>query len=197
VESVQGPLIRDSDTNLVERSQAGDLRSFEQLVERYRDVVFRVVARVTGDDEADDVTQDVFLRAYHRLDRFRGEGPFRAWLLQIAHNAALSHAGRRRVGAVPLEVLEDDPPIGGRKTLADEVEGRERRRRLDTKVKGLSPHHRAVLVLRDIEGFSYDEIAQVTDTPVGSVKARLHRARGELIDVLRHNTYDWELPGER
>ena len=54
-----------------------------------------------------------------------------------------------------------------------------------------------MLVLRDIEGFSYDEIAQVTDTPIGSVKARLHRARGELIDVLRHNTYDWDLPRER
>jgi RNA polymerase sigma-70 factor (ECF subfamily) len=185
--------MRDSDTVLVERSQAGDLRSFEQLVERYRDVVYRVVARVTGDDDADDVTQDVFLRAYHRLDRFRGEGPFRAWLLQIAHNAALTHAGRRRVGAVPLDVLEDEPAAAPG-TPADQVEARERRRRLDMKVKGLSPHHRAVLVLRDIEGFTYDEIAQVTETPIGSVKARLHRARGELIDVLRHNTYDWELP---
>ena len=74
------------------------------------------------------------------------------------------------------------------------MESRERRRRLDIKVKALSPQHRTVLVLRDVEGFSYDEIAQVTETPLGSVKARLHRARGELIDVLRHNTYDWELP---
>lgn len=197
MEPVQGSLTRDSDTLLVERSQGGDLRSFEQLVERYRDVVYRVVARVTGDDDADDVTQDVFLRAYHRLDRFRAEGPFRAWLLQIAHNAALSHAGRRKFGAVPLDVLEDEPPAEARGTPADEVESRERRRRLDTKVKALSPRHRAVLVLRDIEGFSYEEIAQVTEAPVGSVKARLHRARGELIDALRHNTYDWELPGER
>ena len=58
----------------------------------------------------------------------------------------------------------------------------------------LSPAHRVVLVLRDIEGFSYEEIAMVTETPLGSVKGRLHRARGELIDILRHNTYDWELP---
>jgi RNA polymerase sigma-70 factor (ECF subfamily) len=186
--------MRDSDPVLVERSQAGDLRSFEQLVERYRDVVYRVVARVTGEIDADDVTQDVFLRAYHRLDRFRGDGPFRAWLLQIAHNAALSQAGRRQVGAIPLDVLEDDPPAHAPGTPAEQVEARERRRRLDTKVKGLSPQHRAVLVLRDIEGFSYGEIAQVTETPIGSVKARLHRARGELIEVLRHNTYDWDLP---
>ena len=189
--------MRDSDSPLVRRSQAGDLRAFEALVERYRDVVFRVVARITGDVDAEDVTQDVFLRAYHRLDRFRADGPFRAWLLQIAHNAAVSHAARRRVGAVPLEALEDEPPVEPHGTPADEVEARERRKRLDLKVKGLSPQHRAVLVLRDIEGFSYAEIAQVTDAPVGSVKARLHRARGELIDVLRHNTYDWDLPGER
>ncbi len=197
VESVSGTLMHDSDTVLVARSRSGDLRAFEALVERYRDVVFRVVARVTGDVEAEDVTQDVFLRAYHRLDRFRGDGPFRSWLLQIAHNAALTHAARPKVGAVPLHVLEDDPPAAPHGTPAAQVEARERRRRLDTKVKGLSPQHRAVLVLRDIEGFSYAEIAQVTDAPVGSVKARLHRARGELIDVLRHNTYDWELPGER
>jgi RNA polymerase sigma-70 factor (ECF subfamily) len=61
-------------------------------------------------------------------------------------------------------------------------------------VRSLSPAHRAVLVLRDIEGLTYEEIAEVTETPLGSVKGRLHRARGELIDILRRNTYDWELP---
>ena len=76
----------------------------------------------------------------------------------------------------------------------NELETRERRERLENKVRLLSPAHRVVLVLRDIEGFSYEEIAVVTETPLGSVKGRLHRARGELIDILRHNTYDWELP---
>ena len=70
----------------------------------------------------------------------------------------------------------------------------ERLRRLDVKLKALSPPHRTVLVLRDIEGLSYEEIATVADMPLGSVKARLHRARAEFIDTLRHNTYDWELP---
>ena len=150
-----------------------------------------------GDDEAEDVTQDVFLRAYHRLDRFRGEGLFRSWLLQIAHNAAVTHAGRRQVRRAPARRARGPAPAEPAGTPADQVEARERRHRLDIKVKALSSQHRAVLVLRDIEGFSYDEIAQVTDTPIGSVKARLHRARGELIDVLRHNTYDWDLPRER
>ena len=118
-------------------------------------------------------------------------------MLQIAHNTAVSTAGRQPVGAISLSELEDEPAAAPAGTPADQVEGRERRRRLDIKVKGLSPQHRAVLVLRDIEGLSYDEIANITDTPVGSVKARLHRARGQLIDLLRRNTYDWELPSGR
>ena len=192
------PLAQDSDVQLVTRARRGDIGAFERLVERHRDTVYRVAARVTGEDEADDVTQETFLRAFHRLDRYRGDGEFRAWLLQIAHNTAVSAAGRQPAPAVPLSELEDEMPAqAAAGTPADQVEGRERRRRLDVKVKGLSPQHRAVLVLRDIEGLTYDEIAQVTAAPVGSVKARLHRARGELIDLLRRNTYDWELPRER
>lgn len=75
------------------------------------------------------------------------------------------------------------------------LEERERRDRLQRKLDLLRPAHRAVLVLRDVEGLSYDEIAEITQSPLGSVKGRLHRARGELIDLLRANTYDWELPG--
>ena len=190
-------LAPDSDDELVALAVAGDIRAFERLVERHRDTVYRVAARVTGDDDADDVTQDTFLRAYHRLDRYRGNGAVRAWVLQIAHNTAVSTAGRQPVGAISLSELEDEPAAAPAGTPADQVEGRERRRRLDIKVKGLSPQHRAVLVLRDIEGLSYDEIDNITDTPVGSVKARLHRARGQLIDLLRRNTYDWELPSGR
>ena len=186
-----------SDDHLVSVALSGDLRAFELLVERYRDLVHRVAARITGEDEADDVSQDTFLRAYHRLSHYRGEGAFRAWLLQIAYNTAISAARRRQPGAVPLTELDEEGPPTVPATPADHAEARERRRRLDVKVKGLSPRHRTVLVLRDIEGLSYNEISQVTEAPIGSVKARLHRARSELIELLRNNTYDWELPSER
>ncbi len=165
------------------------MHAFEELVERHRDVVVRVAARTVGEDEAEDVAQDAFLRAFHRLDQFRDEAAFRTWLLQITHNTALSAAGSR----VPVEPL-DGEPAGAPRTPADQLESRERARRLDVKLKGLSPAHRIVLVLRDVEGLSYEEIADVTETPLGSVKARLHRARGELIELLRANTYDWDLP---
>jgi RNA polymerase sigma-70 factor, ECF subfamily len=174
----------DPDRELVDRAVAGDLTAFETLVERHRDVGYRV-----------EVSQDVFLRAFHRLRGFRGDAPFRAWLLRITHNVALNQAARRR--PEPVEAL--DPVVEARdsereRTPADVLEGHERRQRLEAKVRLLAPPHRTVLVLRDIEGLTYEEIAAVTETPLGSVKGRLHRARGEMIDLLRRNTYDWELP---
>jgi RNA polymerase sigma-70 factor, ECF subfamily len=187
----------DPDQPLVRAALAGDLRAFERLVERHRDVVFRVIARLLDDDaEAEDLTQDTFLRAFHRLERYRGDAPFRSWLLRIAHNTAVTYVTQSgRVAAHPMDVAgEEAAGAVEAGSPAEQLERRERRQRLDKKLKGLGRAHRTVLVLRDIEGLSYEEIARITDSPVGSVKGRLHRARSEFIDVLRHNTYDWELP---
>jgi RNA polymerase sigma-70 factor, ECF subfamily len=182
----------DPDSELVRRAQIGELAAFEQLVERHRDVVFRVAARIVGPHEAEDVSQDAFLRAFHRLDRFRGEGTFRSWLLQIANNAALTAVARRR--PEPVEEIEELERGEAERSPASRLEGSERRARLESKIRLLRPEHRAVLVLRDVEGLSYEEVGRVTEMPIGSVKGRLHRARDELIDLLRRNTYDWELP---
>ena len=185
----------DADRELVDRTLAGELAAFETLVERHRDVVFRVAARIVGRAEAEDVSQDAFLRAFHRLSAFRGDASFRVWLLRITRNAALDERAQRRAEPVDsLEPLLESSSVEGERVPAEQLETRERRERLENKVRLLSPAHRVVLVLRDIEGFSYEEIAMVTETPLGSVKGRLHRARGELIDILRQNTYDWELP---
>jgi RNA polymerase sigma-70 factor (ECF subfamily) len=185
----------DPDTVLVDRSRAGDLDAFAALVERHQDVVRRVAARVVGRDDADDVSQDAFLRAFHRLGRFRAEGAFRSWLLQITYNTALTSLERRRPAAPDADDGRQAPAETDRQRMpAEQLEDAERRARLELKLRSLRPAHRAVLVLRDVEGLSYDEIAAVTATPLGSVKGRLHRARRELIDMLRRNTYDWELP---
>lgn len=185
----------DADLLLVNRTRGGDLHAFEDLVERHRDVVFRVAARIVGSRDAEDVSQDAFLRAFHRLGSFRGEGSFRAWLLQITHHAAVNALARRREVA-DTEAVEAAEELDSSATRlpAERLEERERRERLELKLIGLRPAHRAVLVLRDLEGLSYDEIAGITDVPLGTVKGRLHRARGELIELLRANTYDWELP---
>ena len=188
----------ESDEAIAARVAAGEFDAFEQLVERHRDVVVRVAARIVGEDDAADVAQDTFLRAFHRIEQFRGDSPFRSWLLRIAHNTALNAVVRKRPEPVSdeertaREPARDAPTTP--RTPAEQLEVSERRNRLAQKLREIQPAHRAVLVLRDLEGLSYEEIARITESPLGSVKGRLHRARRELIELLRHNTYDWELP---
>jgi RNA polymerase sigma-70 factor (ECF subfamily) len=184
-----------ADEELVARAKRGDLRSFEQLVERHRDVVYRVAARIVGPDEASDVSQDAFLRAFNSLDRFAGTGSFKSWLLQITHNAAISNVTRRRPEPVEdIAAATDEPTTSESQMPAVALEQHDRIERMEAKIRLLRLEHRSVLVLRDVEGLSYEEIGVATETPIGSVKGRLHRARAELIDLLRRNTYDWELP---
>jgi RNA polymerase sigma-70 factor, ECF subfamily len=185
----------DPDATLIERTLEGDLTAFEALVERHRAIVFRVAARIVGPDDADDVSQDTFLRAFHRLGQYRGTASFRTWLLQITQNTALNALdwARRR----PTAPAEDAPEAADsdlHRQPASELERRERQQRLELKLGALRPEYRSLLVLRDLEGLSYGEIASVLEMPLGSVKGRLHRARDELIGLLRNNTYDWELP---
>lgn len=183
------------DDELVTLALEGQMSAFEELVRRHRAMVFAVAARLVGPDEADDVTQDTFLRAFHRLGQYRGESSFRTWLLRIAHNSAITEITRRRPEPVgSSDEVDTDAGTELSHGPAEQLERSERRDRLATKIGQLRHEHRAVLVLRDLEGLSYQEIADVTQTPIGSVKGRLHRARDELIEILRHNTYDWEIP---
>lgn len=186
----------DSENDLIERARRGDLRAFETLVERYRDVVFRVAARIVGDEDADDVSQDAFLRAFHRLSSLRGDAAFRAWLLRITQHAALTTLQRRgRHPVDPDAIVEEIPQaVPMEREPAERLQASERRERLTLKLGSLHPTYRSLVVLRDLEGLSYEEIAEVLDMPLGTVKGRLHRARRELIELLRANTYDWELP---
>lgn len=187
-------VIAHTDQQLIERTLDGDIRAFEALVSRHRDVVFRVASRIVGPDHADDVCQDAFLRVFHRLSRFRGDSSFRTWLLQITQNAALNDLAHRRrrptADGHPPEAVDPDAS----RQPASELERRERQARLEGKLRLLRDEYRSLLVLRDLEGLSYGEIAEILQMPLGSVKGRLHRARGELIGLMRNNTYDWELP---
>jgi RNA polymerase sigma-70 factor, ECF subfamily len=185
----------ESDERLIKRTLDGDLPAFEELVERHRGIVFRTAARIVGPDDAEDVSQDAFLRAFHRLDQYRAQASFRTWLLQIVQNAALNTLARAR--RRPAEPVADAPETADRDPVrqpAAQLEHREQRERLERKLSAVRQEYRSLLVLRDLEGLSYAEVADVLDIPLGSVKGRLHRARGELIELLRNNTYDWELP---
>jgi RNA polymerase sigma-70 factor (ECF subfamily) len=193
VTSATGGRAAPSDELLVMRAASGDLRAFEALVRRHRTAVLRAARRLVGPDDAEDVAQDAFLRAFHRLDRLRRVGSFRAWLMRIVQHAAVDALERRR-RVDDREHREEVPDVGHDRSPARLLEEDEQRTRLAQKVELLRPEHRLVLVLRDVEGWSYDEIAVATGMPLGSVKGRLHRARAEFIEVLRRNAYDWELP---
>jgi RNA polymerase sigma-70 factor, ECF subfamily len=186
-------LSEHDDAELVRLTTRGELTAFEQLVDRHTPVVVRVAARIVGSEDAEDVSQDAFLRAFHRLEHYRGDAPFRSWLLRITHNAALDHLGRHHPEPVDPYSFDASEPSSSRPP-AERLELRERIERLERKLNGLSHPHRVVLVLRDAEGLSYEEIADITDTPLGTVKGRLHRARREFVEMLRANSYDWELP---
>ncbi len=185
----------ESDEGLIERTRQGELAAFDVLVHRHRNVVYRTAARIVGPSEAEDVTQDAFLRAYHRLDQYRGRAAFRTWLLQITHNAALNTLARARRRPAEADSASDHVPDRDPvRQPVTRLERRERQQRLELKLGRLRPEYRSLLVLRDLEGLSYTEIADVLEMPLGTVKGRLHRARDELIELLRNNTYDWELP---
>lgn len=187
---------RDTDTDAVARVKAGDVDAFEVLVVRHRDLAVRIAAGIVGRDEAEDVVQDAFLRALHRIELFRGDAPFKVWMMRIVHNTAINTLEKRR--PTPVETVEEHEAGPDAEALSpiSMVERSEARQLLAGKITQLRPEHRAVLVLRDIEGLSYSDIAEVVKVPVGTVKGRLHRARAELVDLLRHNSYDWELPAD-
>lgn len=191
-----GPPGHAEDAVLVARVRKGDLGAFEVLVVRYRDLAVRIAAGIVGRDEAEDAAQDAFLRALHRIESFRGDAPFRVWLMRIVTNTALNARARRR--PVPVENQEETTasPEGEALSPASMLERSEARDRLAAKITTLRPEHQTVLVLRDLEGLSYGDIAVIAEVPVGTVKGRLHRARAEMAHLLRTNTYDWDLPDD-
>ena len=169
------------DRNLVAGVLAGDAEAERALYERHVDRIFRLAYRMAGDaTQAEDLTQDAFIRAFDRLADYRGDAPFGAWLHRVAVSVILS-ALRRRKRVQTVESLRDDlEPLGAAAAPADP----DLKRRLATAVDGLDDPHRMVFVMHDMEGFTHQEIAAAMDTPVGTAKARLSRARAKLRDAL-------------
>jgi RNA polymerase sigma-70 factor (ECF subfamily) len=180
---------RGADLKLVERTQRGDKAAFDLLVRKYQHRVAKLVSRFVRDRaEVDDVTQEAFIKAYRAIGGFRGESAFYTWLYRIAVNTAknyLESQGRRPLGAdIELdsaELLEGggrlrDLASPERHALTDEIAETVR-----GVMERLPDDLRTAITLREIEGLSYEEIAQVMDCPIGTVRSRIFRAR-EAID---------------
>ncbi|MCA1633735.1 MAG: sigma-70 family RNA polymerase sigma factor [Acidobacteria bacterium] len=174
-----------ADSELVTRALAGREESFEELVRRYQRPIVAYVYRMIGDyDLALDQTQEVFIRIYNSLERYRPEFKFSTWIYRIAHNAAIDHL--RRSDSSRTEDLEvageggqtfQKPLASNAPTPEQESERGERRAEIEEVIRHLPPAYRELIVLRHAHDFSYDEIAEVTGLPLGTVKNRIFRAR--------------------
>lgn len=177
------------DAALIERCRAGDIAAFEPLVEKYRQRVWRLAYNVLRDrEEAWDVAQEAFVRAWQALPNFRGQSAFYTWLFRIVMNAASDRARARAARGrafgterIPEEdwdrVLVEQPHDAQPDAAAADAE---RRTQIERALAKLSEDHRRIVVLSDIEGLSYREIADVLDIPMGTVMSRLHNARKRL-----------------
>jgi RNA polymerase sigma-70 factor, ECF subfamily len=172
-----------TDRDLVATAVSGTEGSFEELVRRYQRPISAYVYRMVGNYEsALDLTQEIFIKVYNSLDRYRSEFKFSTWIYKIAHNAAVDHlrrtATREQSLVVGPEGDQFDLPIeSSRPSPEQESERRERRVEIETVVRTLPSNYRELIILRHSQDLSYEEIVEVTGLPLGTVKNRLFRAR--------------------
>ena len=186
--SLTSTVVRDDEAQLVAAAKAGDVSAFEELVNRYERKIFRLGMNITQNrEDAEDVMQDAFMKSYQHLDRFQGDSRFYTWLVRIAVNEALMKLRKRRPNQVSLDEplnetedpifreIEDWGPSPEQKFAQTELN------EILTNVIGeLDPIFRVVFTLRDVEGISTEETAQILGISVAAVKSRLLRARLKL-----------------
>jgi RNA polymerase sigma-70 factor (ECF subfamily) len=177
--------------SLIERCRAGDVAAFEPLVTKYRQRVWRLVFQVLRDrEEAWDCAQDAFVRAFQSLGSFRGQSAFYTWLFRIAMNVATDRlrsrgAQARAFGTQPIPAEEWERTAPDPEARPDQAAlDSERRQRISQALDTLPPNARAIIMLSDVEGLSYREIATVLNCPIGTVMSRLHNARKRLREAL-------------
>jgi RNA polymerase sigma-70 factor, ECF subfamily len=185
----QWRVVSDDDRRLIADCLGGRRDAFDELVTRYQTRLYNAALRlVHSPDDAADVVQDAFLNAFQALHTFKGDAEFFTWLYRIAFNTAVSLKRKKRP-AVSLEAggsearIDPDDPSEYVKPGA-ELERTEDERQLHDAITRLSQEHREVLILKDLEGMKYEDIASVLGVPIGTIRSRLHRARLELRDLL-------------
>jgi RNA polymerase sigma-70 factor (ECF subfamily) len=187
------PIEIDDEAAIVAQARLGDAKAFSELLRRYEGKIFRLALHITQNrEDAEDVLQEAFLKAYEHLDQFQGQSRFYTWIVRIAVNQALMKLRKRKSDR---SVSLDDTIDTGEDTVAREIaawdENPEQRYSreeineiLGSAIDGLAPIYRAVFVLRDVDGLSTEEAADALDLSVPAIKSRLLRARLQLRDKL-------------
>lgn len=183
------PMTEQSEKILVSLAKRGDMSSFEQLILAHEKMVYHVALRIFGNaEDAKDFSQEAFLKAYRNIQKFDERASFSTWIYRITVNACIDEM-RKRKGkpSVSLEQEMENEDGAWALQVADERETpeeallrREKQREILLALEQLSPEHKAVVVLRDVRGLSYEEIAEILEKPVGTVKSRICRARSQL-----------------
>lgn len=177
----------EADWLLVQRVQAGEVERFEDLVRKYRERIWGVIYHMTANrEDAADLAQDTFIKAFQSINRFQGQSAFFTWLYRIAVNSTLNHLEKAKLRRFfSLEKIRDEAPVAGLlDQLADPGNPSDRaaclgelQQKLNEAMQKLSIKHRTVVTLFEIDGLSHEEIAEITGTSVGTVRSRLHYAK--------------------
>ncbi len=198
VASPERQLEADSDMEIVRRVQAGDVAAFDRLILKYRERLYGIIYHMTSNrEDAADLSQDTFIKTFQSIHRFGGQSSFFTWLYRIGVNSTLSHLRKARLRAFfSLERIDGDAPVAKEiidaltdKTGADrDTYVHELQEKLNDAMQKLSIKHRTVVTLFEIDGLSHQEIAEVMDCSVGTVRSRLHYAKQLLQSELQPYT---------
>jgi RNA polymerase sigma-70 factor (ECF subfamily) len=184
------------DADLVSLAQEGKEAAYRELVRRYERPVFSLIYRMVRDREvAEDLAQDSFIKVLNHIDRYRPEFKLSSWLFKIANNVAIDHLRRRQLDTVSMdgsphastaaEIEATQLEIAAQQeTALEEMEARELGSAIERAIASLRPEYRSCIMLRHVEGRSYEEIAATLNLPLGTVKTYIHRARHQLRDAL-------------
>ena len=191
-------LIRSSDHDLVALARSGSELAYRELLDRYQRPVFSLVYRMVRDRElAEDLAQETFVKVFNRLDRYNPRYKFSSWIFKIASNLAIDTLRKKAPVTVSLEgsrhaqtVEEADATritvASGGENPEELLEAKELGEEIERAIGKLRPEYRTAIVLRHVEGRPYEEIAEILDVPLGTVKTHIHRARAELREQLAH-----------
>jgi RNA polymerase sigma-70 factor (ECF subfamily) len=174
-----------SDLELVRWAQTNQMEAFDELVKRYRNDVFGLAFHyIRNREEAWDMAQEVFIKAYNAIGRFRGDSAFKTWLLRITANRCKDFFKKRKLATVAMENTVVEQTVSGGVTPEEKLRSTELGNAIEEALNSLSEKHRSAFILREFEGMSYDDMAEVMGCSTGTVMSRLHHARKKLQQTL-------------